>query len=159
MSEEIRRIPRPEEGFDRSEPDSKGVFVFTVATVVLLLVVMGAVQVYFNYVWANQVEKKVLEQGSEDLAKLHERENKQLSAIEVTDKGKGTMRIPIDRAMELVAKEAAEGKTWYPGAATPQKPEDLVPGGARGGAYPGGKPPEPAAAAAPAPAPASAEHH
>jgi hypothetical protein len=144
MSEEIRRIPRPEEGFDDAEPDSKGVTIFTIATVVLLLVVMGAVNLYFNYVWNAQLEKKVAEQGSEELDRLHERETKQLTTYEVLDKNRGVVRMPIDRAMELLVKEAAEGRTFYPGTPTTVRPEEMIPGGAQGGAYPGGKPPAPA---------------
>jgi hypothetical protein len=45
-----------------------------------------------------------LDDGNQDLADLHERENLLLDYYSWIDRSKGTVRIPIDRAMELIAQ-------------------------------------------------------
>ena len=49
------------------------------------------------------------------------------------DKPSGQVRIPVDRAMELVLQDAAAGKTFYPAKATvPKKEEPALPAAAPG---------------------------
>ena len=44
------------------------------------------------------------------------------------DKATGQVRIPVDQAMELLLKDAAAGKTFYPAKATvPKKEEPAAP--------------------------------
>jgi hypothetical protein len=45
-----------------------------------------------------------LDDGNEDLADLHQREDLLLDYYSWIDRSKGTVRIPIDRAMELIAQ-------------------------------------------------------
>jgi len=45
-----------------------------------------------------------LDDGNQDLADLHEREDLLLNYYSWIDRGKGTVRIPISRAMELIAQ-------------------------------------------------------
>lgn len=45
-----------------------------------------------------------LDDGNQDLADLHEREDLLLNYYSWIDRSKGTVRIPIDRAMELIAQ-------------------------------------------------------
>lgn len=46
-----------------------------------------------------------VDDGNEDLAELHERENLLLDHYSWVDKSKGQVRIPIERAMELIAQQ------------------------------------------------------
>lgn len=46
-----------------------------------------------------------LDDGNSDLAELHERENLLLDNYSWIDRGKGTVRIPIERAMEIIAQK------------------------------------------------------
>jgi hypothetical protein len=42
------------------------------------------------------------------------------------DKASGVVRIPVDRAMDLMLQDAAAGKTFYPAKATVPKKEEPV---------------------------------
>jgi hypothetical protein len=46
-----------------------------------------------------------IDNGNSDLAVLHDREDLMLSYYSWVDEGKGTVRIPIERAMQLIAQE------------------------------------------------------
>ena len=61
---------------------------------------------------------------AEDLRDLRVREEKQLTSYRYIDRAKGTVALPIDRAMELLVKEAAEGKLPYS-----TKPAEIQPEG------------------------------
>jgi hypothetical protein len=49
-----------------------------------------------------------LDDGNQDLADLHERENLLLDYCSWIDRSKGTVRIPIERAMELIAQRGLQ---------------------------------------------------
>jgi hypothetical protein len=70
------------------------------------------------------VQEKVLSAPSAQLNDLHARETEQLTKYSYIDKDSGLVRIPVDRAMELFAQEAAGGKLFYPGKPYAPKPEE-----------------------------------
>ena len=117
----------PSEGYDSTEPDSKSITFFVIASVVTLVVMLFALQGYFDKVWNELVYDRVLTVPSGELAAQHNLENWRLTHYEYADPAKTTVRIPLEQAKELFLKEAAEGKTFYPGKPTEPKPE--VPGG------------------------------
>ena len=69
--------------------------------------------------------------GNEDVAELHQRENLLLDNYSWVDQSKGTVRIPIERAMEIIAQKglpvapAAQGQA--PMMAGDEKPEVTAP--------------------------------
>jgi hypothetical protein len=142
----------PQEGFDPTEPDAKSITMFVIVSVVTLIVVMVALQGYFQKIWNELTYERVLSVPGEELAAQHNLENWRLTHYEYTDKSKSTVRIPLERAKELFLKEAAEGKAFYPGKPTEPKPE--TPGGTQQAAA--GAPGLPGAAPASAAAPAAA---
>lgn len=124
MSEHEFKPPAdPGAGFDPGEPQAKMIAIFAGATVVLLAVVILAIQAYFDRVYQQQVYEKVLEPPSEQLRDLHAREDSELYSYKYIDRTKGLVRLPIERAMELLAKEAAEDRLPYPTKPTAPKPE------------------------------------
>jgi len=131
MHEEIRHA-QATEGFDHSEPKAGAIAAFAIGSVLLLILTIVALQVYFNKIWQEAVYEKILVPPSEQLVDLHRREDWFLTHYSYADKKNGVVRIPLDRAMELFAQEAASGKLFYPA-------KDTLP-----------KKDEPAAAAAPA---------
>jgi hypothetical protein len=135
--EEIRHAD-PKEGFDHQEPQAGAIAGFAIGSVVLLIIMILALQSYFNKIWEQAVYEKVLAPPSGQLIELHNREDWNLSHYGYTDKASGAVRIPVDRAMELFQQEASSGKLFYPAKNTVPKKEE----------------PEPAAAATPAAAPA-----
>ncbi len=148
---EIRRIPDPEEGYDRAEPAARQIFVFTAITVVLLVVMIVGIQIFFNQIWDTEVTERVLQVPSQDLKNVHNREDAALGQYKMLDRAKGVVNLPISRAMELFVKEANDGKLFY--STAPVKPKAEDPNADNGGKNT--SPTAPGAVAAPAGAAAS----
>lgn len=116
----------PREGFDRDEPSSGAIAAFAVGSLILLVLTIGAITQYFNHVWDEAVYEKVLAPPSELLKEVRGRDDWNLTHYMYLDKNSGQVRIPIDRAMELVLQDAAAGKTFYPAKATAPKVEPVA---------------------------------
>ncbi|HEY1757239.1 MAG TPA: hypothetical protein VGG72_17830 [Bryobacteraceae bacterium] len=114
----IRTHHEASEGFDYSEPQTPKIWAFTIGSVIILVVVIIALQQYFEKIWNDAVYQKVLEPPSQELQDLRNRDSWALTHYGYEDKSKGQVRIPLDRARELFLKEAAEGKTFYPAKPT-----------------------------------------
>lgn len=84
-----------------------------VGIIVFLIVTILAVQVYFDSLKNEQEFVKLLEPVSEDYRNLRAREDAELYSYKYTDREKGIVRLPIQRAMDLVVEEAKSGKTFY----------------------------------------------
>jgi hypothetical protein len=136
-----------DEGFDRSEPDSHAIWAFTVGSVAVLILVIVAVQGYFEQIYKDAVYQRVLSVPSEQLQDVRNRDAWNLSHYMYGDLNKtsGRVRIPIDKAMQMFAEEASAGKLFYPAKATVPKKEEPATGAAPAGSA--GTPP---AAGAPA---------
>src|SRR3954471_16321077 len=113
-SEELHKVSPDNPGFDTSDPNTPGVTIFIVLFVVTLVLVIGATIVYYNVAQQQHEEEVLLSKPSEELGNLHAREDEQLKTYGYINKEKGVVQIPLARAMELVAREAAEGKPKYP---------------------------------------------
>ena len=94
------------EGFERTEPRAGMIALVGGAVMVMLVLVIGGVQAYYDHVRDQQIFVKQLEPVSEDLKALRAREAAQLHSYQYVDRAKGAVRIPIERAMELLVKEA-----------------------------------------------------
>jgi hypothetical protein len=139
----IRTHHEASEGFDNTEPAAGPIWGFTIGSVVILIVVIFALEQYFDKIWNDAVTEKVLEAPSPQLQDVRNRDNWLLTHYQYVDKPKGQVRIPMEQAKQLFLKESAEGKLFYPAKPTlPVKEDQNAPA-------PG------AAAAAPAPAAAS----
>lgn len=156
------------EGVDYDRHDAKAGLIALVSGAILAMLIAMIIGVYWLYTVS--YERVEFDQytgvASKELQAIHDREEDQLHRYSYLDKAKGIVRIPIDRAMDIVAADFAQGKVEYNTKSYPVK--DELPGGAAGGANapaPGAAPastaPAGAAPAAPAPAsakPAAAEH-
>jgi hypothetical protein len=111
------------EGYDHTEPEAPPIWAFTAGSVVLLVVVIFAIQQYFEKTWNDAVYDKVLAAPSQELQDLRNRDDWALTHYSYQDKSKGVVRIPLERAQELFLQEAAQGKTFYPAKATLPKTE------------------------------------
>ena len=158
MSEHVETSPighhDPKEGFDRAEPNARSIWLFTVLSIVSLVLVLVAVQQYFVKIWDEAVTEKVLTATDSQLQMVHGRDDWDLTHYMYLDKKAGQIRIPVDRAKDLFLQEVADGKAFYPGKPTvPKKEEPAAAAPAAlgaAGAAPGS--PAPAAVATPAPA-------
>ncbi len=134
--EQLERLQK--EGFDRSDPSGPWVVGFTVGIVVTLVVVVMAVHYLYEATLQNKEFEQVLSVDSTELREIRTAEAEQLNHYRYVDKQKGIVRLPIDRAIDLFAAEAAQGKLFYPAQATRVKTaEELAAAaGADGAAVP-----------------------
>ena len=110
-------------GFDRSEPNVRAIAVFGGLTIVLLVAVILGLQFYYDRVLEQQVYVQVLAPESQLLTSLRNREDEELHSYRYLDRDKGIVRLPIERAIDLVAAEYAAGKLRYPTESVPVPPE------------------------------------
>ena len=116
----------PQEGFDATEPDTPAIWLFTVGSIVGLVLVIVAVQGYFNQIYKDAITERVLTVPSELLQDVRNRDAWNLSHYMYgdLDKSSNRVRMPIDKAMQTFATEAAAGKLFYPAKATAIKKEE-----------------------------------
>ncbi len=81
-------------------------FGYGLATVLLIVVFLVALNEYFIAVREDIVEEQVLRPESKALRELRSREDSLLSSYQLVDSANQTYRIPIERAMEVVAAES-----------------------------------------------------
>ncbi len=113
--------------FDRAEPNVRAIAAFGAITIVVLVAAVLGLQFYFDRVLEQQVYIQVLAPTSPALSALREREDEELHTYHYIDREKGSVRLPIERAMNLLAAEYAQGKLPYPTKPVP------VPAGLQGG--------------------------
>ena len=109
-------------GYDAEDPKSRFVGVFMAASVLALVLMLLGLQAYYDRVKEQQVYIKQLAPVAEDLRNVRAREESELHSYRYIDRNRGTVRLPIERAMELFVKEAAAGKFAYPTHPAPVKP-------------------------------------
>ena len=116
----------PHEGFDKTEPNARAIWGFTVGSVLVLVLVIVAVQGYFEQVLQTAVYEKVLSAPSVQLQDLRNRDAWNLTHYMYGDlnQSSGRVRIPIDKAMQAFAEEAGAGKLFYPAKPTVPKKEE-----------------------------------
>ena len=114
MSDDQIKHADPKEGFDHAEPAAGAIVGFALGSLILLILMIVAVQMYFDKIWKEAVYEKILAPPSQPLIDLHNRENWNLTHYGYFDKPTGQVRIPVDKAMELFAQEAGAGKLFYP---------------------------------------------
>jgi hypothetical protein len=119
----VRTHHEASEGYNHSEPDAPPIWGFTIGSVIILVVVLVALQQYFERIWNDAVYDKVLAAPSQELQDMRNRDDWALTHYSYQDKDKGVVRIPLDRAQEMVLQDAAQGKTFYPAKPTLPKTE------------------------------------
>jgi hypothetical protein len=165
-------------GYERTEPNARKIALLTGVIVATIIVVC-----FFVYWWYVLEKERAFYREFQvpvwqTLKDVRTYETERLTQYKYIDKAKGSVQLPIERAMEIYAQEAAAGKYFHnakPGAlvpyeadpglqdvinkalgkpvAAPAPPADGAP--AAGGAAPAAtpaSPPVPAPAAAPTPA-------
>jgi hypothetical protein len=147
----------PKEGFDATEPNTPAIWLFTIVSVVGLVLTIVAVQGYFDQIYKQAVYERVLSAPSEQLRDVRNRDAWNLTHYMYgnLDKSTNRVRMPIDKAMQTFAAEAAAGKLFYPAKPTPIKKEEPAAAAAPAGAAPAAATPAGASPAAATPAAAT----
>jgi hypothetical protein len=107
------------DGYDKGEPKSWFIAVLGLGTIVILVAVILGVQFYFDHVSEQQVYQKQMVPIFDDLRNVRAKEDAELHSYQYIDRNAGVVRLPIERGIELLAQEAAEGKLKYPSKPTP----------------------------------------
>lgn len=116
--------------FDRR--DAKAGPIAIMSLVSILVIAAFVVGVYWFYtVSYEQVEHDQFSGvPSKELIAIREREDEQLHKYGYINKEKGIVRLPVERALQLVEEEAKLGKVGWNTRTYPAQPE--LPGGAAG---------------------------
>ena len=116
--------------YDRRDPKAGLIALISLVTVLILTAFCGGI--YWLYtVYYQQVEfNQYTGVASKELIAIHEREEEQLHKYSYIDKERGTVRLSVERAMEVVELEAKQGKFNWNTRTYPVQPE--LPGGAAG---------------------------
>ena len=158
MEDDQIRTATADEGYDRQDPEGIPIFAFAGVIVITLIASFVFVTYYYGTVNDNQIQAAVGNSvSSRDLTEVRLAEEDLLSRYKFTDKAKGKVNLPLDRAMELLEQEFKAGQVFYSTKATPVKTAADLAAGAAGAAA--GTPGVPGAATpAPTAMPAAGEH-
>jgi len=129
---DIKQDVRFTENVDFDRRDAKAGLIAVVSIVTILVLAVFVVGIYWFYtVTYEQVElNQFTGVASKELIAIHEREDEQLHKYGYINKEKGIVRLPVERAMQIVEDEAKLGKTGWNTKSYPAQPE--LPGGAAG---------------------------
>ena len=129
---DIKQDVRFVETVDFDRRDAKAGLIALVSIVTILVLAVFVVGVYWFYVVTyDQVEHDQFSGvASKELIAIREREDEQLHKYGYINKEKAIVRLPVERAMQLVEEDAKSGKDGWNTKAYPAQPE--FPGGAAG---------------------------
>ncbi|UCG60357.1 MAG: hypothetical protein JSV52_08455 [Candidatus Zixiibacteriota bacterium] len=96
----------PGGGYERSDVNVRMVVLIAVGVIVVVIVALIVLNEYFLSVKEQYVYDLVLKPESVTLRDLRAAEDEVLNSYKLLDSAGGVYRIPIERAMELVAEEA-----------------------------------------------------
>jgi hypothetical protein len=142
----VPEVVKNDTDYDRGDPRALLIAGLGISGLILLVLIILGVQAYFDHVTEVATYDKVLSPVSDDLKNLRSQETEELNTYKYIDRNKGVVQIPISRAMELLAQEAAENKLTYFQKSTPVK-VPTAPGAAPAAgaaAPPNGAAPQPA---------------
>jgi hypothetical protein len=94
-------------GYEKRDANVKVIVVVSVLFLVFLVISAVLLNEYFLSAKDAEVYDVYLKPESKELLELRDSENEILNSYKLIDTTKQVYRIPIDRAMEIVAREAA----------------------------------------------------
>jgi len=93
-------------GYEKSDVNVAKVIIYGIFGIIFLVAVLIFTWDYFTSVKESLVEDMVLKPQSASIRELRARETEELTGYKLLDETRGVYRIPIERAMELMADEA-----------------------------------------------------
>jgi hypothetical protein len=93
-------------GYETRDVNVTKIALLSLATIALLIVVVVFVVDHFNVVTEKIIEEVVLSPQSVELRELRTREAEELGSYKLLEAEAGRYRIPIERALQLMAEEA-----------------------------------------------------
>lgn len=93
-------------GYEKSDVKARNLFLASIIVIALIVVILVAMNEIFISSREKVVHEVVLSKKSAELRELRAREAEILGNYELLDPQTGRYRIPIERAMEVMAEEA-----------------------------------------------------
>jgi hypothetical protein len=116
--------------YDHSEPKAGFIALFGIGTVVTLLLTAVAIQFYLEQSREQRIYEQVLAPEGQQLKEQRTREDQALGSYGYTDRATNKVRIPVQRSMDLMVQEAAQGKySWNTTPYRVKTAEELAAGG------------------------------
>ena len=106
-------MPAMDAGYEKSDTRGSRVFFGLILAVVLLVLIIVGLNIFYNMTEDEIVYENVLSQKNPRLQELRAEETKKLTSYAWVDSSKGIVRIPVDRAMELMVNEAYTKRTGH----------------------------------------------
>lgn len=106
MTDEPSDTNKPGTGYETSDINVRKIVLVAVAVIVIVIISLIALNEYFVSLKEEYVYDMVLKPESVTLRDLRATEDEVLNSYKLLDSTAGVYRIPIDRAMELMAEEA-----------------------------------------------------
>jgi hypothetical protein len=97
-------------GYEKRDVNVLKVILYGVSAIVVVVALVIFMLDYFTATREELVYESVLKPESTALRELRAREEEELNSYAVLDAGKGIYRIPVERAMELMAEQAYQQK-------------------------------------------------
>jgi hypothetical protein len=116
--------------FDRRDASAGSIAIVSLVSILVLAVFVIGVYWFFTVTMEQVEQDQYSGVASKELIAIREREDEQLHKYGYINKGKGIVRLPVERAMQLVEDEAKAGKFGWNTKTYPAQPE--LPGGAAG---------------------------
>jgi hypothetical protein len=100
--------------YDHTEPKGSLLLILIGLTVILLALTGIGIQYYYETLRESEIYERVLRPQNHQLRDLRSKEDQELHSYGYVDKATGKVRIPIERAMQVVAQEAKENRVKWP---------------------------------------------
>ncbi len=110
MSKDTKELSQ---GFDTSEVDHTSVVLVGAVIVGIIVAVFIGVTIFWDKFLIGRYKEVVEGSPNQQLEQLRDREHKLLNGYSYVDKSQGQVRIPLDRAKELLLSEVGAGKAGY----------------------------------------------
>lgn len=111
MSKDTKQLAN--QGFDPGEVDHTSVVMFGLVIVGIIVAVFIGVTIFWDKFLIGRYKEVVEGSPNEQLEQLRTREHKLLDGYSFVDKSKGQVRLPLERAKELLLSEVGAGKPAY----------------------------------------------
>lgn len=99
-----------ESGYETRDVNVRNVVIIGLLGIIVMILVLVSLSEYFTAVKEDQLYESVLRPGSVSLRELRAREDEILNSYKLVDAENGIYRVPISRAMELIAEEAFQAR-------------------------------------------------
>ncbi len=93
----------------------------------VIFAIVTAIEVLYYHTAARQFQDKQVDQPSIELRDTTARQQARLAEYRWMDPGQGLVALPIERAMQLVVRDVAAGKTGVIVPHAPEKPANAPP--------------------------------